>query len=187
MPIYTRTGDKGKTSLFDGKRVLKSDRRVEAYGTIDELNSMIGLVVAHLTASQIDLKKLAEELRIIQHDLFDAGALLANPAKTLLVTDELEKRFVAQIAGFETRIDEMTEALPTLKNFILPGGGQAGATLHVARTWCRKAERKMVALAQKEEVDAFLIRYFNRLSDLLFTMARFVNYKQKKKETMWKK
>lgn len=176
MPIYTRTGDKGKTSLFGGKRVLKSDDRVETYGTIDELNSLLGIVVANIETKN---KTLAKDLEAIQHDLFDIGSYLANP--TSKPVNRLEKR----IKEFEKAIDSMTSKMPELHNFILPGGGRVGASLHQARTVCRRAERRLVGLTQKEDIDQHVITYVNRLSDLLFTMARSVNHKEKKKETIW--
>ncbi len=176
MPIYTRTGDRGKTSLFGGKRVLKSDERVETYGTIDELNSLLGIVVANI---EVKNKNLATDLEEIQHDLFTIGSYLANPASKPV--DRLEKR----IDEFEKTIDAMTAKMPELHNFILPGGGKVGASLHQARTVCRRAERRLVGLMQQEKVDQHVVTYINRLSDLLFTMARFVNHKEKKKETIW--
>jgi cob(I)alamin adenosyltransferase len=173
MPIYTRTGDKGETSLFSGVKVSKADLRIEVYGTIDELSSAIGVVLSikYLVSS------IEKELIKIQKDLLDIGSTLANP-KTKSLND-LEKR-----AGeFEKLIDEMTEELPPLKNFILPGGGKAGAMLHLSRAICRRAERRIVVLNNK---DGSIIIYFNRLSDLLFTMARFANFKEKKKEIIWR-
>jgi cob(I)alamin adenosyltransferase len=176
MPIYTRTGDKGKTSLFGGKRVLKSDERVETYGTIDELNSLLGVVVANIETRH---KKLAKDLEGIQHDLFDIGSYLANP------TSQPVSRLEERIEGFEKTIDDMTSKMPELHNFILPGGGRVGASLHQARTVCRRAERRLVGLMQQEDIDQHVVKYINRLSDLLFTMARSVNHKEKKKETIW--
>jgi cob(I)alamin adenosyltransferase len=182
-PIYTRTGDKGKTSLFDGKRVLKSDRKVEAYGTIDELNSVIGFVIAEISNKQKrkGLSLITDELERIQNDLFEIGSSLAV-SKTLPV-DQLESR----PKEFEILIDKLTKQLPPLSQFILPGGGKSGALLHVARTVARRAERNIVQLSQKEHIDQAIIIYLNRLSDLLFTMSRFVNYKEKNKEKIWKK
>lgn len=174
--IYTRTGDKGKTSLFDGKRVFKFDRKVEAYGTIDELNSSIGAASAFI--HNLLIKK---ELEQIQNDLLEIGSSLAV-SKTLPV-DQLENR----PQEFEELIDKLTKQLPMLSQFILPGGGRGGALLHVARTITRRAERNIVQLSQKEHVDQTIIIYLNRLSDLLFTMSRFVNFKEKKKEKIWRK
>lgn len=180
MPIYTRTGDKGTTSLFDKTRVLKSSDRVETYGTIDELNSTIGAVIAVLRikykVSSINIRK---ELEKIQHDLLEIGSALANP-KSLPI-----KNLNTRPTDFEKLIDKMTVKMPELKNFILPGGSKAGSLLHVARTIARRAERRIVHLIQTEDIDQDVVIYVNRLSDLLFTMARFVNFQEKKKETKW--
>ena len=187
MPIYTRTGDKGKTSLFSGLRVSKDDLRVETYGTIDELNSAIGVAIAEIQNSKVKNQnyklKLKSELTLIQNDLLDIGSALANPAVSSqkLAVSDLQKR----VKEFENFIDQMTVKMPPLKNFILPGGGKTGAFLHLARAVCRRAERKIVTLNNKHKVDNSIIIYLNRLSDLLFTMARFSNFKEKKKETIW--
>ncbi len=185
MPIYTRTGDEGKTSLFSGVRVSKADIRVEAYGTVDELNSVLGVAIAGNQKSKIKNQKykskLKNELLLIQNDLLEIGSALANPASEPL--NFLTKR----VKEFENFIDQMTEQMPPLRNFILPGGGRAGSLLHLARAISRRAERRIVALNNKERVDNNIIIYLNRLSDLLFTMARFQNFKEKKKETIWRK
>lgn len=191
MPIYTRTGDKGKTSLFGGKRVLKSNIRVDTYGTIDELNSAIGVVIAGIanrpakagSSASRDKSQIAnvqKELLQIQHDLFAIGAYLANPKAGAV------KSLSGRVKEFEKMIDAQTKKMPELKNFILPGGGMIGAQLHQARTVARRAERQLVALMQKEALDEKVIIYINRLSDLLFSTARFVNHNEKKKETIWK-
>lgn len=174
--IYTKTGDKGKTSLFDGKKVWKFDRKVETYGTIDELNSAIGAASAF-----IKVRSINKELEKIQNDLLEIGSSLA--VSSTLPADQIANR----PAEFEKLIDKLTKQLPPLSQFILPGGGKGGALLHVSRTIARRAERKVVQLSQKEQVDRAIIIYLNRLSDLLFTMARFVNYKQRQKEKIWKK
>ena len=201
MSIYTRTGDKGQTSLFNGQRVSKSDLRVEAYGTIDELNSIIGLIVAEvsfprkresrssiksrITVDQVKNKSFEKELIRVQNDLFQIGSALASPQITNHKSQitNLDKR----VKDFESSIDKMTDQMPALSNFILPGGGLTGAMLHFARTVCRRAERKIAKLKELEKIDDNIIMYVNRLSDLLFTMARFVNYKEKKKEILWSK
>lgn len=181
-PIYTRTGDKGKTSLFDGKRVLKSDKKVETYGTIDELNSAIGVASAF-----IKVRTINKELEEIQNDLLEIGSSLA--VSSTLPADQIANR----PAEFEKLIDKLTKELPPLNQFILPGGGKGGSLLHVARTIARRAERKVVRLGQYEQVDELIIIYLNRLSDLLFTMARFVNFKEKPfgrlraSEKIWRK
>lgn len=186
MPIYTRTGDKGKTSLFDGTRVSKSHPRVDTYGTIDELNSMIGAASAHITSQKSKIKR---ELEKIQHDLFEIGSALAMPHPLPVVGLENRPK------EFERLIDAMTEKMPKINYFILPGGGKAGSMLHIARTITRRAERQLIKLiekpssakasAGKEEVDDNIIIYLNRLSDLLFTMARYVNHLEKKIEIKW--
>lgn len=178
MPIYTRTGDRGKTSLFDGTRVLKSNERVDAYGTIDELNSAIGVAIAELTTKN---RKLKIELELIQHDLFEIGAGLAMPHAMPVVGLETRPK------EFEELMDSLTDKLPELKQFILPGGGKAASALHICRTTTRRAERRVVALMQEEDVDQAIVIYLNRLSDLFFTMARYVNFVEKKKEVLWKK
>lgn len=177
MAIYTRTGDKGKTSLMSGQRVSKADLRVETYGTIDELNSAIGVVLSN-NRLVLNIKK---ELIKIQNDLLEIGSNLANPASKDL------KYLEIRVKEFEKFIDWMTEKMPALKNFILPGGGKSGSFLHLARSISRRAERKIVELNNKKEIDNNIIIYVNRLSDLLFTMARFSNFKEKKKETIWRK
>ncbi len=182
MAIYTRTGDKGKTSLFDGTRVSKSNIRVETYGTVDELNSAIGTVLAVLGNRQKVLSiDIGKELERIQHDLLEIGSALAHPYP--LPVTGLDKR----PGEFEKLIDHMTAKLPELKQFILPGGSVAGAAIHVSRTISRRTERMLIALMEKEEVDQNIVKYLNRLSDLLFTMARFVNHTDGVKETIWKK
>ncbi len=180
MPIYTRTGDKGKTGLFDGKRVSKDSLLIEAIGTVDELNAVFGLVIAKVSSSKYQVLSIKKELEKIQSDLFTIGALLANPRNESSV--DFEKR----AKEFETLIDTYTKKLPRLFNFILPGGGEAGSSLHLARTVSRRVERRIVTLSKKSKLDKGILIYINRLSDLLFTMARFVNLKEHKKETIWK-
>ena len=174
--IYTRTGDKGKTSLFDGKRVYKFDKKVDSYGTIDELNSSLGVA-----ASFIKINSINKEIETIQNDLFEIGSSLA--VTSTLPVDQLGDR----PQEFEKLIDKYTSQMPELTQFILPSGGKGGSLLHLSRTICRRCERNIVALSTKEEVDETIIVYLNRLSDLLFTMARFVNFKEKKKEKTWRK
>lgn len=175
-PIYTKTGDKGKTSLFDGKRVLKSDKKVETYGTIDELNSAIGAASAFIKIASIN-----KELEEIQNDLLEIGSSLA--VSSTLPAPQIANR----PAEFEKLIDKLTRQMSPLSQFILPGGGRGGSLIHVARTITRRAERRIVELAKTEEIDNTIIVYLNRLSDLLFTIARYVNFKEKKKEKIWRK
>ena len=178
MKIYTRTGDTGETSLFDGTRARKDDARVDAYGEIDELNAWLGLV----RASRLD-PALDEELVALQRDLFALGAQLADPADKL--APRVTKAVIDDdhVVRLERLIDRLEGELPPLRRFILSGGTAAGAALHVARTVCRRAERRIVAL--NPPVDPILLRYVNRLSDLLFVLARVVNHRGGIPETEW--
>jgi len=175
MPIYTRTGDKGQTGLFSGIRISKASLRIEAIGTVDELNSVIGFAISNIKNQRSNITK---ELVEIQRDLFTIGAALANPSQKI----DLSKR----IREFENLIDKMTKKLPPLFNFILPGGGKAGSSLHLARTVSRRAERRIVSLSNKEKVAEDVLIYINRLSDLFLTMSRFINQKENQKETIWR-
>jgi cob(I)alamin adenosyltransferase len=180
MKIYTRTGDKGETSLFGGTRVRKSDARVAAYGEVDELNACVGVVGA-----QPDLDgDVVEMLERIQKDLFAIGAQLADPAER--VADRVSKSAVGEgdIERLEKWIDRLEVELPPLRRFILPGGRGAGALLHLSRTVCRRAERAIASL-DAGAVEAHLLTYVNRLSDLLFVMARAVNHRTGQAETEW--
>jgi len=179
MSIYTKFGDKGKTSLFAGKVVSKASLRVNTYGTLDELNSYLGVILARAKN-----KKLLQELVIVQKDMFEIGAYLANPSKEN--NRNLEKYLEDKVKGFEKEIDDLTKQLPNLKNFILPGGGEIGSMLHFARTLTRRAERRVVELSEKEKISSEVLIYMNRLSDLLFMYARFINKKQNIKEVIWK-
>ncbi len=179
MSIYTRTGDGGETGLFDGTRVSKSDPRVEAYGEVDELNAVLGVVRAHLI--EPDLSAMVEEL---QRDLFAVGARLADPAHRIaerVGKAQLDERAVERL---EAWIDRFDEDLPAMRRFILAGGTPAGATLHLARAVCRRAERRIVALGA-DAVEPAVLTYVNRLSDLLFTFARAVNARAKTPEVEW--
>jgi cob(I)alamin adenosyltransferase len=179
VKIYTRTGDSGDTALFDGTRVQKSDPRVGAYGDLDELNAWLGFVAAHLSDDDVIPK-----LRQIQRDLFAIGARLADPSHR--IAGRVTKAVISadDIARLEAWIDALDAELPALRRFILAGGSSAGASLHVARTVCRRAERSMVALGD-EAFEAELLQYVNRLSDLLFTMARAVNRRAGVPEVEW--
>lgn len=181
MPIYTKKGDRGKTSLGSGVKVWKDSMRVETYGTIDELNATLGVVRAQLGKKGYE-KYLSEIVLQIQDDLFSIGAYLSNPANSELIK-ELSKRTVL----FEKYIDEMMEKMPEITNFTVPGGTVVAAQFHVGRTICRRAERCLVRLVKKEKVDEDIIRYVNRLSDLLFTMNRFANFNENVKEVIWKR
>lgn len=190
MKIYTKTGDKGETSLVDGKRVSKSHPRVEAYGTVDELNSTLGLCVAKLKALDERLKgdhkftKHVQLLEGLQNTLFDIGSHLASedPAMTRHLPDLHEER----IAEMEQLIDETTMHLPPLKEFILPGGHEVSAEVHVARTLCRRSERRVVDLPANDS-SGYAVRTLNRLSDYLFVLARWVNHATGSAEVKWSK
>lgn len=171
--IYTKAGDGGRTQLADGERRKKHDLRIESYGTVDELNSTIGLVRLH-TAEDVELDAM---LARIQNDLFDLGADLATPPRDTPKKREDLRVLDSQVERLEREIDTMNEALQPLRSFVLPGGTPAAAYLHLARTVCRRAERLVVALAEKpeEKVAPELIRYLNRLSDHLFVAARHAN------------
>lgn len=179
MKIYTRTGDTGETSLFDGTRVRKSDARVAAYGDVDELNAWLGLVRAQAVGDEV-----SQMIVQIQRDLFALGARLADPAHR--IAERVTKAGVASadILRLEGWIDTLEGDLPPLRRFILPGGTAAGALLHVARTTCRRAERAIVLLDQRS-IEPEVLVYVNRLSDLLFVMARAVNQRAAVPELEW--
>lgn len=180
--IYTRTGDEGETGLFGGGRVPKSDLRVAAYGEVDELNASLGWVRTRLPEPDDGLDT---QLATLQGDLFVLGAHLATPpgARTGQHLPPLPRSRPAEL---ERWIDRAEEELDPLRSFILPGGSEAGAALHLARTVCRRAERAVVALARTSEVDATILVYLNRLSDLLFDFARLVNHRAGAPETPWR-
>lgn len=183
MAIYTKKGDKGRTSLGSGVRAWKDSKRVESYGTIDELNALLGIIEAELSVVNKKYAKYLVEIVItVQNDLFCIGSYLSNPANKDLIS-----HVSTNTSKFEKKIDEMTSKMPELENFILPGGGKIGANLQFTRAVSRRAERKLVSLIKKEKVDSDVIQYINRLSDLFFTMSRYANFCEKKKETIWKK
>jgi cob(I)alamin adenosyltransferase len=179
--IYTRTGDAGDTGLFGGGRVAKSHPRVEAYGDVDELNAAIGFARSIEQMPRID-----EVLVPIQRDLFAIGALLATPDREKM-RQHLAKARVDEerITELERAIDEGDRELEPLKSFIVPGGSPKAAALHVARTVCRRAERRVVALGESEEIPGLVVIYLNRLSDLLFTLARVANRRGGTGEVTW--
>ncbi len=177
MKIYTRTGDSGETSLFGGGRVSKSSDRIESYGTVDELNSSIGLARAH------GLSEESERIcQHIQNNLFKLGADLATPAFSKA---KVERIVPEDIRWMEQTIDELEETLPPLKFFILPGGSSGGATLHLSRTICRRAERIVIACREQENISQEVVIFLNRLSDLLFVLARYENHQAGIKESRW--
>ena len=181
MKIYTKTGDEGKTSLIGGTKVSKSHRRIKTYGTIDELNSFIGLSLDYLKAHDVE-----NVLTEIQDRLFTIGSALAcDPEKeTKLKIPDLHE---ADVSLLEKEMDRMNETLPVMKSFILPGGHVVVSTLHVSRCVCRRAERLCVRLQKKdEEIDPLVIKYLNRLSDYLFVLARYAAHKLGAEEIPWK-
>ena len=179
MKIYTKTGDSGQTSLFDNTRVSKADARVDAYGEVDELNACLG--AARAAGVDADVAGLLESL---QTDLFALGARLADPAARIAPRVDKVTIDAASVQRLEQAIDRLEETLPPLRRFILPGGSPAGALLHLARTVCRRAERRVIALGA-DVVDPILVVYLNRLSDLLFVVARAVNHRSGIPETEW--
>ena len=179
MKIYTKTGDQGTTSLVGGQRVSKNSARLESYGTVDELNSHIGMVRSFPAASPV-----ADELVEIQRRLFDAGGYLATAP-----TDSFAKVSIREedILLLEQAIDRMDASLPPMRSFVLPGGSVAVSACHVARTVCRRAERRILDLAKTTEVDPAILRYVNRLSDYLFTLGRYANHISGVAELEWRK
>ena len=184
--IYTKTGDDGTTALGTGERVQKFDQRIEAYGTVDEVNSIIGLVTTQLDESSDDNKTVLAMLSRIQNDLFDLGADLCTPDKGEKLEYEPLRIVEAQVKRLEKEIDELNQHLDPLRSFILPGGTPAGATLHIARTVSRRAERQMIRLNSQdnEQVGEFALQYINRLSDFLFVASRFINDRGKM-DVLW--
>ena len=186
-PVYTRTGDAGQTSLIGGTRVSKTDLRLEAYGTVDELNAQLGLLLTYLTDADKAAADRTADVQLllgVQSCLFTVGAALATdstkmaPRPTAIVTPEM-------VSELEQAIDRIDSQLPPLRLFILPGGGRAAAVAHVCRTVCRRAERRILALAQQSEVAPELLAYVNRLSDYLFVLSRKLNVDEKKEEIIW--
>ena len=172
--IYTRTGDDGSTGLGDGTRIAKDACRMEVIGTVDELNCLLGVLQSELPAHD----NYRAIVTAIQHDLFDLGGELSIPGYELLKQQRIE--------WLEQSLDDINADLPPLKNFILPGGNKAGALCHLARAVCRRAERTMVTLGQTEDINAAGAHYLNRLSDLLFTLARAVNAREGRPEDKWR-
>ncbi|HCC44615.1 MAG TPA: cob(I)yrinic acid a,c-diamide adenosyltransferase [Gammaproteobacteria bacterium] len=178
--IYTRTGDKGETGLGDGSRISKTAPRVEAMGSVDELNSIVGVVVEELLASnQPDLTSLAEFIRTLQHRIFDLGGELSIPGFEIISAKH--------VVVIEQQLDVMNEQLDPLENFILPGGSRLIANCHMARSICRRAERNIAALAQTESVNANAMEFINRLSDYLFVLARTCARLTQVNEVLWEK
>lgn len=179
MKVYTKTGDKGQTSLFGGRRISKSDLRIESYGTVDELNSWIGLIRDQDIDSD-QIKTLTE----IQDRLFTLGSMLASdPGKPLKNIPLVEDR---DIAFLESEMDDMDAHLPEMKSFVLPGGNTIVSYCHLARCVCRRAERMVIRLSEENKVDEIDIRYLNRLSDYLFVLSRKITLDKNAPETLWK-
>lgn len=170
MKIYTKTGDKGETGLFGGKRVQKSSMRINAYGTVDELNAALGLSLCY-----VQNLKVKSVLQKLQHQLFVVGADLATPLETEKKNISILRVSAEEISEAESAIDSFEKELEPLQYFILPGGSKAAAQLHVARTICRRAEREVVLLAQQEEINQNIVILLNRISDLLFVLSRIEN------------
>ena len=180
--LYTRGGDAGKTSLFGGRRVAKDHPRVVAYGTVDELNSALGMSI-----SFIKQRKLVAQLNAIQNELFNVGAELASDkpvrrGKKRSSTFQLDS---SSTKALEVLVDEYDARVPPLKTFILPSGTSAATTMHYARTVCRRAERNVVTLARKEKINPEIVAYLNRLNDLLFVLARYLNKAARRRELLW--
>ncbi len=182
MKIYTRKGDAGETALFGGARVPKNDIRVEAYGTVDELNSALGLAASALPDSMDEWRA---RLQAVQADCFTLGAILATPdigeAKPKHIPDLPDSR----VTQLEEWIDQLDEEVEPLRAFVLPGGSESAAMLHQARSICRRAERRVVALTQMQQLDTIVLRYLNRLSDFLFAIARAANARQGVPDVEW--
>ena len=170
--IYTRTGDRGETGLARGERVAKDSPRIEAIGAVDELNSHLGVLLAESLPERLD-----DILTEVQHRLFDLGGELSLPGSDLLLAEH--------VTAIESRLDALNAELPPLKEFILPGGGRAAALCHVARAVCRRAERRLVTLAEQEPVGEHAVAYVNRLSDLLFVACRILMRAAERDEVMW--
>ncbi len=177
--VYTKTGDAGETSLGGGQRVPKDSLRIQSYGTVDELNSYIGVAIANGLDNEI-----SDKLKVIQNELFHLGS-------DLCFTEEDKKKYsiplIAEkhVLSLENIMDEFSEKMNPLENFILPGGTVGSANLHVARTICRRAERETISLNKQELIGEFVIKYLNRLSDTLFVMARYENYKKNYQDIYW--
>ncbi len=182
--VYTKGGDKGETSLIGGERVSKADPRLECYGTIDELNAVVGLVIEALVASAVAGPHLTPILRRVQNELFNLGCELATPnAEQRAKLPRIEDRHVAAL---ERDIDAVNDDLPVLKSFVLPGGGWPSAYCHLARTVCRRAERLVVGMGEAEDIGGELpVQYLNRLSDALFVWGRWAALKDGKDEPTW--
>lgn len=186
--VYTRTGDRGETALVGGKRVPKDSPRIEAYGTIDELNSIVGLARAFNEESLAESEAhrfVNNILRRIQDELFDLGSELATPAE--FFREGMYRVGEHEVKKLEELMDECQKELEPLRSFILPGGGKIGAYLHQCRTVCRRAEREILRLSRSEELSEWPLKYVNRLSDLFFVLARWISKQTGKQEYLWQR
>lgn len=183
MKIYTKTGDDGTTALASGERVSKASLRVEAYGSVDELNSFVGLFRTQIQSTQLIKSQIDPFLLEIQIELFNLGTHLSSQNISKAPPIKLKHDFCSQL---ESHMDLMTAQLPPLKNFILPGGSTSASTAHIVRTVCRRAERLVVQVHESEPLDPQVILHLNRLSDFFFTLARYCNFVEKSPEVLWK-
>lgn len=195
--LYTRTGDKGTTSLVDGSRIKKNSLRLEAYGTIDELSSALGTISSDAKCNE----EVKGQVKEIQNELFNVGSYLATPSPKVEESDVYSEGFIddgnpsincrsldaAKLQTLESWIDTLDEQTPKIQAFVLPGGCELASKAHVARTVCRRAERRIVDLTEKEYVDPRVVEYINRLSDYLFIVARYFNFMQGEQEIVWQK
>ena len=181
MKIYSKTGDKGQTSMLGGKRISKSCLEMDAIGEVDELNALLGVLVEEM---EDDFKTEKKKLVIIQHKLFTIGSQLAALQTTLVKTPKITK---ANVKSLESWIDKMESDLPKLKNFIIPGGSEEASISFYARAICRRAERRIIELSETYKISEPLKQYINRLSDLLFVLGRWLNLKSEVEEVKWKK
>ncbi len=182
VKIYTKVGDDGESRLFGGKKVQKDIPRIEAYGTVDELNSALGAAASFLKG-----KEIFSIIKKIQNDLFDIGAELANPKKTTHATNKKMLFNKSKTDDLDNIIDQIDNKLPPIKEFIIPGGTNAASLMQLARTTARRAERRVITLSKKENTNPNILMYLNRLSDLLFVLSRYINHKAKTKEIFWSK
>ena len=186
--VYTRTGDKGETRLVGGKKVPKDARRIEAYGTVDELNSIVGLARAfnreRMEENEV-CRKLDGILKRVQNELFDLGSELATPPEGY--HEEMHRIGEAEVKALEALIDECQKELKPLRSFVLPGGGRVSAFLHQCRTVCRRAEREVLRLSREEEIGEGSLKYLNRLSDLFFVLSRWVGKRLGEQESLWER
>ena len=182
--VYTKTGDRGKTSLVGGQKVSKSDLRIHAYGEVDELNSIVGIVIEELKLINYDFKHLMNVLTRVQNDLFNLGTILATKPDDLLPS--MPQISSDDIKVLENEIDKLNDSLPALNSFVLPGGSRINAYLHLARTVCRRCERISCGLNEIEKLDMLVISYLNRLSDAFFVWGRWVSLVLNDEENVWR-